>query len=69
MTNKKKINFKDMYYTIIVSKYIMNIACILTHWFTGSSPFPPRATLEAGSLSSTGFLLIIEGSANLIRGP
>ena len=40
-----------------------NIACVLTHWFTGSLPFPPRATLAAGSLSGAGFLLVIVGSA------
>jgi hypothetical protein len=47
----------------------MVIACILTHWFIGSLPFPPRATLAAGSLSGAGFLQFTVGSAILVRGP
>ncbi|HOI70789.1 MAG TPA: zinc ribbon domain-containing protein [Methanobacterium sp.] len=49
--------------------YRRNIACILTHWFIGSLPFPPRATLAAGSLSGAGFLQFTVGSAILVRGP
>ena len=47
----------------------MNFAHSLTHWFIGSSPFPPLATLVAGSLSGAGFLPFIEGSADLVEGP
>jgi len=52
----------DVVYKFFLTNYKSSVACV-THWFTGSLPFPPRATLAAGSLSGAGFLQFILGSA------